>query len=489
MCNAAELVSVGLTSEEELIGKTVFDFYPPELARLYHADDLEAIAGRPVLDREEPGTDAEGNHRWYLTIKVPLRDHAGQIIGLVGMSRDITDRKRAEEHQRQAQKLEALGTLASGIAHDFNNILLAVAGNADLAIKDLSADHPVQQSLLEIRRAAGRASDLVRRILAFTRGEVNRVPVQLQPVVEEALMLLRATLPSMIRIDTHFAAGLPPIAADGTQIHQIVMNLATNAAHAIGHRRGTIEFRLERVDVSEDMLPMVPDLRPAGYVVMTVADNGCGMDHETLSRIFDPFFTTKPPGEGTGLGLSVVHGIVKGHDGAINVYSIPGKGSTFKVYFPALDDTIRITKPEVRAPSRAKGERILYVDDEDALVLLASRMLTRLGYEVAGYSDPLEALRTFRSRPADFDVVVTDLSMPAMSGFELARTMIEIRPDVPVIMTSGYVRIEDHRTADEIGVKALILKPSTMEEFAEALAGLIAQRRDTVGPGASGSRA
>ena len=470
ICNAAEIKHLGFARQEELAGKTVFDLYPRELAELYNADDMRAVRGESILNREEPSLDADGTRRWYLTIKVPLRNPAGEIIGLVGMSRDITDRKNAEALLRRTQKMEALGTLSGGIAHDFNNILLAINGNARLAIADLPAEHPAQESLAEIVKAGARAADLVRRILAFSRPqESRRDTMQLQPVIEEALKLLRSTLPAMIEIRCTFAKNVPAVSADASQIHQIMMNLATNAAHAIGDQIGLIEIGLEAVDVSEQLLHASIDLHEGRYARLAVSDSGCGMDPATLERIFDPFFTTKPAGEGTGLGLSVVHGIMRGHGGAVTVYSQPGKGTTFHLYFPAAEAQARVEQGRQDAVTRVRAERVLYVDDEHALVQLARRALERLGYQVTGYHDPAEALQDFKARPDAFDVVVTDLSMPGMSGFELARAVLATRPDIPLLMTSGYVRAQDEETARKIGVRAVILKPSTADDLGKVL--------------------
>ena len=335
MANAAALSYLGFSRQEELVGKTVFDLFPRELADLYHADDLCALRGESILNREAPGLDAEGNPRWYLTIKVPLRNPAGEIVGLVGMNRDITERKNADVLLRRTQKMEALGTLAGGIAHDFNNILLAINGNARLAIADLTPDHAAQASLREIAQAGGRAADLVRRILAFSRPqESRRDTMRLEPVIEEALKLLRSTLPAMTEIKSAFAENVPAVSADASQIHQVMMNLITNAAHATGDRVGLIEIRLDAVTVTADLLHASIDLREGFYARLTVSDDGCGMDQATVERIFEPFYTTKPAGQGTGLGLSVVHGIMRGHGGAVTVYSQPGKGTTFHLYFP-----------------------------------------------------------------------------------------------------------------------------------------------------------
>jgi CheY-like chemotaxis protein len=259
------------------------------------------------------------------------------------------------------------------------------------------------------------------------------------------------------------------------------MNLVTNSAHAVGYRTGLIEFGLDALTVSADLARTSPDLREGRYARLSVSDNGCGMDKATLERIFDPFFTTKPAGQGTGLGLSTVHGIMRGHEGAITVYSQPGKGTTFRLYFPGAADAaaeVEAPRPEIAS---GHGQHVLYIDDEDALVRLATRTLRRLGYKITGYTDPAQALQAFRSRAHEFDVVVTDLSMPGMSGFDLARGLLEIRPDVPIVMTSGYLRPEDQETALRIGIRALILKPNTVEELGSVLDKLLRDQADSDG--------
>jgi PAS domain S-box-containing protein len=396
-------------------------------------------------------------------------DAQGRAFRMTGVCIDITDRKKIEEQLLQAQKMESLGTLAGGIAHDFNNILLAIGGNAHLAIEELPPEHPAQTSLREIAKAGTRATNLVRQILSFSRRQApDRKPVKVQPVVEEALALLRATLPARIEIRSTFATDLPSILADSTQLHQVVMNLATNAVRAMGEQPGALEVMVKPVTITPDFAAPNIKLKAGEYVRLSISDTGCGMDAAILERIFDPFFTTQAPGPGTGLGLSVVHGIMKDHEGAISVYSEPGKGTIFHLYFPAISEGAETAKAPV-APRHGRGQRVLYVDDEEALVLLATRSLGRLGYQVAGETDPVRALQLFRKNPAQFDAVVTDLSMPGMSGSELARQMMEVRPGIPVVMMSGYLRPEDEEEARRMGVRDLILKPDTIEDLAQSL--------------------
>jgi PAS domain S-box-containing protein len=392
------------------------------------------------------------------------------VRGVVTNYRDITARIRTEELQARSQKMEALGTLAGGIAHDFNNILLAITGNTKMALDDLPTNHPVQESLKEVSKASQRAAHLVRRILSFSRQEEPRTEVtQLQPIVQEALNLLRATLPALIDIRSNFEPRLPSVAVDATQIHQIVMNLLTNAAHAIGDRSGSIELTVDSATITPTTVDEVRELRPGRYVRLSVSDTGCGMDAATLARIFDPFFTTKPIGQGTGLGLSVVHGIMKNHEGAETVYSQVGKGTTFRLYFPAVESQQQLSGPVTPNSAPGLGQRVLYIDDDDAIVFLTTRFLERLGYRTTGISQVLPALARFREDPQQFDAVVTDLSMPTMSGFDVAREVRGIRPDIPVLLTSGYFRPQDRETARVQQIDELILKPDSIEELVQAL--------------------
>ena len=407
-----------------------------------------------------------------------LTEERALLASLADMLGGHVERQRTQAQLRQAQRIQSLGTLAGGIAHDFNNLLVAVGGNVELAARALPPDHPARTHLRRVEEATARASDLVNRILAFSRQQEPRwASVALQPIVEEVLTLLRATLPASIEIDTRFDDDAPTVRADPSQIHQVLMNLGTNAAHAMGECGGVLRIALEAVTLDADGAAVAPDLREGRYARLSVSDTGCGMDPATLERAFEPFFTTKAPGAGTGLGLSVVHGIVKSHGAAIALDSQPGVGTTVHVYFPA---TNALAGEAAVAPSEAlhgHGERVLYVDDEEAVVDVGAATLEALGYKVTAATDATRALADFRSRPYEFDVLVTDLSMPGLSGAELARRAREIRPGLPVVLTSGYVRPEDRDALRRAGDVELLLKPNLVAELGSTLHRLLARQR------------
>ena len=396
---------------------------------------------------------------------------------MLAQVRDITDRKRDEEAKarleaqlRQAQKMEAIGTLAGGIAHDFNNILGAMIGYTDLARRACQSDPQVAEDLENVLQACERAKNLVRQILSFSRQTKQaRKPLDLSVVVREGLSLLRSTLPATIEIGGHIAAELPQVLADPTQIHQVLMNLCTNAAHALRGQVGRLEVSLEPFQAREEFVALRPDMRPGLYVRLSVSDTGQGMDEATLKRAFEPFFTTKGPGEGTGLGLSVVHGIVRDHDGAIYVRSQPAKGTTFDLYFPA--SSAEPSQPEI-APVQPVGghqERILLVDDEPDLCATTERVLRQLGYAPTTQADPLAALALFRAQPDQFDLVITDLTMPGMTGVDLATAMLAVRPHLPVILASGFSGAYTRETVRQLGLRDLIYKPVDRVQLSQAI--------------------
>jgi signal transduction histidine kinase/ActR/RegA family two-component response regulator len=389
------------------------------------------------------------------------------------LERDIAERERLEAERArlesqllQSQKMEALGTLAGGIAHDFNNLLSVILGHTQLSREELPADHVVQSSLVEIYDASLRASRLVHQILAFGRPQQPLQDiVALGPILEDALRLLRASLPAMIAIRQDVPDSLPPIVADTSQLHQVVANLGTNALHAMAESGGVLE--LEAAHVHVDGEPA--DLSPGEYVRLRVSDTGCGIEAELLPRVFEPFFTTKPQGKGSGLGLSVVHGIMKSHHGTVVVQSEVGKGTKFELYFPTAASMPKLLEARADESARGEGRHILLVDDEEALGLLMKRMLERLDYRVTVHTNGEEALRDFRERPKDFHAVVTDYSMPGMSGAMVTEKILEIQPDIPVVMTSGYFRPEDEAAIRKAGASELVLKPNTVEDLSRTL--------------------
>jgi PAS domain S-box-containing protein len=477
--NPAFLEMFGVT-EDEIIGKVMNDYLPQTVYDHVMAQYRRACKTSSKVTWEQVVESRGGRRHVEVTI-APIYDAKGECTHFVGTIHDVTARAQAESERavlvaqlNQAQRMQALGTLAGGIAHDFNNILAAIAGNTGLALQEPALSDNVRTHLLEIKKASQRAIELVRQILTFSRNAPSkRERVDPVEVTREALNLLRATLRDSVAIATQFAADMPSFEGDPTQYHQIIMNLVTNAAHALPQRDGLIRVKLDRVHVDDQSLP-VANLAAGDYLRIQVIDNGCGMDEATLKRAFDPFFTTRKPGEGTGLGLSVVHGIVQGHGGAIDIRSKLNEGTTVTVFLPLNAASAEVEKPQAVALAQGGGERIMYVDDEEALVFLMDRALTKMGYRVRGFSDPAAALAAFRAQPDDFDVVITDISMPGMSGSHLASQVRQISADIPIIMTSGYIRSEDIANAKRLQINQLVYKANTIEELGQALAKEIA---------------
>ncbi|MBV9889168.1 MAG: PAS domain S-box protein [Acidobacteria bacterium] len=463
-------------SREEALGRNSHELlqteFPVSLAHIAQAFHRDGAWEGELRHRTRDGRTVFVASQWVLHY-----DASGKPARILEINTDLTELKRVQTSQMRSRKLESLGTLAGGVAHDFNNILSAINGNARIALEDLPLHHPVRPYLTEISKAGARATDLVRRILAFSRPQESKCdPTSIQPVVEEALSLVRATLPASIQIEFKSSGRLPPVAIDPSQLHQIIVNLATNASHAIGDRPGLITVRLTARSLNADDCQGTPGLHEGRYVCLTLSDDGCGMDRATLDRIFDPFFTTKPVGQGTGLGLSVVHGIVSGCDGAISVYSQPGKGTSFLLYFPASEPSGSDVAPLPAQPDHkaTHHENLLFIDDEEALVMLGTRFLERLGYRVTGHVDAISAIAEFRADPSRFAAVVTDLSMPKINGFEVARQILSIRPGIPIVLASGYVRPEDEQQAASIGIRRVLLKPSTIDVLAQTLDEILA---------------
>jgi signal transduction histidine kinase/ActR/RegA family two-component response regulator len=375
-------------------------------------------------------------------------------------------KKYLESQLRQAQKMEAVGTLAGGIAHDFNNILYTIMGFTELTIDELEPDSSSHRNLRRVMEAARRARDLVRQILTFSRqAESNSQPVYVKPIIKEALKMLRATLPTSISMQSDIRSDAY-IQGDPTSIHQILMNLATNAAHAMQPGGGTLRVELEDAEIDREAAGRHPDLNPGSYLIIRINDSGHGISPSELEKIFDPFYTTKEPGEGTGMGLSVVHGIVTNHGGAISVNSEKGKGSEFSVYLPAMENLQNQQAGRIASPPPTGSERILFIDDEAAIAEMAKQMLQTLGYLVSTETNSIQALERFKQAPEGFDLVITDMTMPGFTGDQLAAELLSVRKDVPVILCTGYSSMVSEESIKAQGIAALCMKPLVRQDLA-----------------------
>ena len=459
----------------EALGSSLQRFFPDATQALA----MNQISTQAMLG-EMSALTASGK-KLPVEVSVAFERHSDGDTTIV-FARDLTSRKRAEVQRtileaqlRESQKMQAVGTMAGGIAHDFNNILGAILGNVELAKEDAGSNPGAMVSLREIEKAGRRARDLVRQILTFSRNESpKRVPVDLAEVVVETEHLLRVTLPPEVELQLHIQPGTPAVLADRTQVEQAVLNLSTNAIQAIGDKRGRVS-----IEMSTGVLELAQCVRlglePGRYVMIAVRDSGQGIDEDTLLRIFEPFFTTKEVGQGTGLGLAVVHGVMRSHIGAVDVQSKPGEGSTFTLYFPANAPVAMPPPAEPAAPAGVKGngKHVMYVDDDQALVFLVERLLKRRGFRVSGFSDPNLAAAELRANAQNYDLLVTDYNMPGYCGVDLVREARRIRPDLPVALASGYVTAEIEQSAIAEGARALIHKPNDVEELCATVQRLI----------------
>lgn len=457
---------------------------PPSKEPLYMAlqDGSETHGQTYVLKRHN------GSKLWIEVNAAPVRDDEGNIRYGVVVLTNVSQRIQAEQDQRklelalrQSQKMEAIGTLAGGIAHDFNNILFAIMGHAELAELKYASGEPIGDLLQEVVKAGTRAKDLVKQILTFSRQtEDKKAPVEVTPLVKEVLKFLRASMPATVEIKSSLPPDSNLVLADPTNLHQVIMNLCTNAAHAMGEKGGVLGVEVSRINVHPLQGGINPDLAPGPYLQLTVSDTGHGMTRQVRERIFDPFFTTKKQGEGTGLGLSVVHGIVKDLGGDITVYSEPGRGSSFKVLLPEYQGDIQ-TQPEIQTYElpRLRGN-IMLVDDELGVVGSGQAMLEALGCTVTAFHDSRQALERFRTTPQEFDAVITDLTMPGMTGLELTRRIKAVRSDIPVILWTGFSEKLNPGNVAAYGLQAVVMKPPLIRDLAMVLtkAGLGKNRGD-----------
>jgi PAS domain S-box-containing protein len=453
---------------------------------------IDAIRAGRLLALDVVHRILAGDGERWLEVKGRVHGDRGDGTAprLVGITADISSRKQAErlrdrleEQLRQSQKQEAIGTLAGGIAHDFNNLLAVILGNIETAKSDVDPGHPVRESLDEIQKSGMRARDLVRRILAFSRPQDHlRKVVHLEPIVDEVTQLLRSTIPAGVEISTAFTDAAPAVLADPSQIHQVLLNLGTNAWHAMEGRAGQITFSVTGVTVDAALADGIPGLHVGRHALLQVVDTGWGMSIDVQSRIFDPFFTTKPPGKGTGLGLSVALAIIKSHGGTVNVDSAVGRGTIFSIYLPEAGQPTGEEPSNAAvssAPTVRRGARILFLDDEESLVRLARRVLERAGYEVEACVEPREAFRRFCASPKSFDVVITDLSMPGLSGLEFTRDVLRHRPGVATLLCSGNLSEAEIAEALAMGMRAVLNKPYSSAELLATIADLLANTANT----------
>ena len=482
-CNKAFALACGLSSPDEVIGKTDFDLpWKKEETELFLKCEKKVIdSGKAVNDIEETLTQADGDKKTVIISKVPLKDKNGYIFGILGFYYDITERKNMEEAAKQTQKMEAIGTLAGGIAHDFNNILGGIMGYTELAMDLMDTGDIAFNHLEMVLNSSKRAKDLVRQILAFSRkNQEEKKPIQLSTIVKEEAKLLRSSLPSTIEIRLKIDDHPGMVNADATQMHQVVMNLCTNAAHAMQDKGGELAISLSSIVLSKEDIKEYHNVCPGPFVELKISDTGTGIDTKIIHRIFEPFFTTKGKEKGTGMGLSVVHGIIKDHGGNIFVESHLNKGTSFTVLLPqVISESETVNQSFSSAPMG--NEQILFVDDEKMLLTLGEKMLTSLGYKVTSAHSSLEAIEIFQKTPHAFDLVITDHTMPHLTGYNLARRMLEINPSIKVILCTGFSDNITPEKVESVGIKALLYKPISKMDFAKIIRNVISEKNSREG--------
>ena len=448
---------------------------PADRVRI-EADVEKATANSADFNAMYRVRDPDGSIRWIMSKGTPFKDSDGQVLRYVGIVIDITERKKDEEAKHQleaqlriAQRLETIGTLAGGIAHDINNMLTPILGYSEMGMLSLHPEDSEYEYFSEIMHAADRAQNLIAQILTFSKSkEISSSVVSIQSVVAEALKLLWPSIPATISIEQSIDRTCRNILADPSQIHQIVVNLCTNAFQAMEETVGLIRIELKEVLVGSNLLKTLPKLSAGSYVRLSISDNGPGMDEAIMERIFEPFFTTKAMNKGTGLGLSVVHGIVTGLNGAITVDSHPGKGTSFYIYLPVIDEQIESSAND--KPVLEGSSKILFIDDEESGTRMMSAMLTKLGFGIQTFNSPIEAIAYFRLNPEMFDLVITDLTMPEMNGTDLAAELFKTNPRIPIVLMTGYEKnLSDSRSLHEFGISKFLKKPVKMAHLASTI--------------------
>lgn len=474
--NPAQAASLKI-SREAIVGKRLEEFLPPDLAAPIQASYRRCLATGEPLTYEESAELPQGRS-WFQTLLVPIRNEQGLIRHLVGFSRDITQKKQAEAALQQASKLESLGVLAGGIAHDFNNLLTALLGNLNLAQAQLSPDSPAQDFLTNAEKTVLRAAELTKQMLAYSgKGHFVVRPHALNQVVEEMAHLLHVSISKRITLRFNLRPSLPAVEADAAQIYQVVMNLVTNASDAIGDTEGVITLTTDLQELDQEFLARhLPSqtIRPGRYVVLEASDTGCGMSPEVMARIFDPFFSTKATGR--GLGLSAMLGILRGHGAGIEISSQPGCGTTFKLFFPATAEPPDVFEPPAEAQHGRFSGLGLVVDDEEALRETAAAALRGLGFEVLTAQDGVEAVELVQARPQAFHFVLLDLTMPRMDGRQTFQALRRLRPDLCIVLSSGYSEEETLRSFPGQGLAGFIQKPYTLKELGRTVAEAMAQQ-------------
>ncbi|MCP4673857.1 MAG: PAS domain S-box protein [Desulfobacula sp.] len=451
---------------EEVIGKSAFDLIPTsEKEKVSKEFSKSKNYHEPFTNLQNINQHKDGHLVTIESSGSPIFNSNGEFKGYRGIDRDISIRKRMENELRQIHKMESIGTLAGGIAHDFNNILFPILGHTEMLLKDIPEGSSAHNALKKIYSGGIRARDLVSQILTFSRQDSSEImPIKIQPIVKETLKLIRSVIPTTIKINQYIEKNCRKVKADPTQIHQIIMNLTTNASHAMKASGGELTVSLKETQLGEHDV-VTPDMLPGIYVCLSVADTGEGIDKFVIDKIFDPFFTTKEKGKGTGMGLSVVHGIVKSVGGVIQVYSEPGKETEFRVYLPVVENFSNkqstISKTEIQDGT----EHILLVDDEKNIIEMEKEMLELMGYQVTSHTSSIEALEAFRLDYDKFDLVITDMAMPNMSGDILSRELIKIHPDIPILLCTGFSEIMSEKDAASLGIKGFLLKPIEMKDL------------------------
>ena len=464
-------------AKEELIGKCIP--YVPDWDKKKTASERNGLLlGQAVRERESKRLTKDGRSVDISMTQSLCRDSNGEPSDILTIIRDITDKRKIEKQLIQAQKMEAIGTLAGGIAHDFNNLLFIISGYAEMSMGDLPEGNRVVGNMAQVRKASNRAKELVKQILTFSRMEERRKkPMLIQPIIKEALALLRASLPSTIEIRKKIHDECKCVSADPTRIHQVIMNLCTNAYHAMRENGGVLEVVLSSVTLDIEDTAEHLNLSPGRYVMLKVSDTGNGIEKSVIDRIFDPYFTTKAKGEGTGMGLAMVHGIVKSLGGEIKVSSKPGRGASFYIYLPEVASDCTVEEMIFMDFPARGNERILLVDDEKQIVEMLQEMLEHLGYRLTVTTSSEEALKLFHFDPDAFDLVITDQTMPKITGMDLTKRLRGIRSDIPVILFTGYSEMVTQGKLNAAGINEYLIKPVQRSEIAETVRQLLDKKR------------